>query len=105
MAEERRISLAIIIPVGLSLGLAAALGIYALARAAPPVPPTPPPGLANLYGRVTDTITGNAISGVLVSLNGMQGFTDAQGNYAFTDLEPGGYSLEFSKEGYESAVF
>ncbi|GAI92086.1 unnamed protein product, partial [marine sediment metagenome] len=39
MPEEKRISPAIIIPVGLSLGLIAAVGVYALARAAPPVPP------------------------------------------------------------------
>lgn len=39
MAEEKRISLAIIIPVGLGLGLIAAVGVYVLARAAPPVPP------------------------------------------------------------------
>jgi len=36
MPEERRISPAVIIPVSLGLGLAAALGIVALARAAPP---------------------------------------------------------------------
>ncbi|GAI63715.1 unnamed protein product, partial [marine sediment metagenome] len=89
-----------IIPIG--LGLAAVAGIAALAWAAPP---TPPPGLANLYGKVTDTVTGIPISGVLVSLNGLQVYTDAGGNYIFEDLEPGGYVLQFSKEGYETVVY
>lgn len=38
MAEERRISLAVI-GIGAGIGIAAAIGIYALARAAPPPPP------------------------------------------------------------------
>ncbi|MBA7686507.1 hypothetical protein ES703_94957 [subsurface metagenome] len=49
-------------------------------------------------------MTGSPISGVLVVLNGMQVFTDAQGNYAFTDLEPGSYTITFGKEGYETVV-
>lgn len=103
MPEERRISpAAIIIPVGLGLGLAAAVGIAALAMAAPP---TPPPGRANLYGKVTDAVIGDSISGVLVVLDGMQVFTDAQGNYTFLDLDPGEYVLKFSKEGYQTAVY
>lgn len=97
--EERRISPAvIIIPVGLGLGLAAAVGIATLARAAPP---TPPPGRANLYGKATDSVTRDPVSGVLVVLDGLQVFTDAQGNYAFADLGPGTYSLFFQKGGYE----
>lgn len=99
--EERRISPAIvIIPIG--LGLAALVGIAALAWAAPP---TPPPGLANLYGKVTDAVTGDPISGVLVSLNGLEVYTDAGGNYIFEDLDPGSYVLQFSKEGYETATY
>lgn len=96
--EERRISPAVVIVGGLGLGLAAAVGIAALALAAPP---TPPPGRANLYGKVTDADTGEPITGVLVSLNGMEAYTDATGNYAFADLEPGTYSLFFQKGGYE----
>lgn len=103
MAEERRISPAVIIPIGLGLGLAAAIGIAALAWAAPP--PPPPPGRANLYGKVTDAVTGAPISGVLVSLNGLEVYTDAGGNYIFEDLEPGEYVLEFSKAGYETLVY
>lgn len=101
MAEEERISpAAVIIPVGLGLlavvGVLAALGWVA--------PPTPPPGLANLYGKVT-TVTGKPIPGVLVSLNGAQVYTDAQGNYIFEALDPGEYVLQFSKAGYETLIY
>lgn len=100
--EERGISPAVVlIPVG--LGLAAALGMAALAWAAPPEEPEP--GLANLYGKVADAETGNPIPDVLVTLNGMQTYTDSGGNYTFTNLDPGEYVLQFSKEGYESAVY
>ena len=99
--EERRISPAlVIIPIG--LGLAAVVGVAALAWAAPP---TPPPGLANLYGKVTDAVTGHPVPGVLVTLNGLTVYTDAGGNYIFEDLEPGEYVLQFSKAGYETAIY
>ena len=98
---EKRISPAVaIIPFG--LGLAAVLGIAALAWAAPP---TPPPGRANLYGKVIDAVTGSPISGVLVSLNGYSAYTDNAGNYIFPDLEPGSYVAQFSKDGYLTELF
>jgi len=101
MPEEKRISPAVaIIPVG--LGLAAIAAIAALAWAAPP---TPPPGRANLYGVVIDAVTGEVIPDVLVTLNGLEVYTDAGGNYIFADLEPGEYILQFSKEGYETAIY
>lgn len=101
--EERRISPAVaIIPIG--LGLAAVAGIAALAFAAPG-PPEPPPSLANLYGKVTDAVTGDPIPSVLVTLNGLEAYTDAAGNYIFEDLDPGEYLLQFSKDGYETAIY
>jgi len=101
MPEEKRISPALaIIPVG--LGLAAVVGIAAMAWAAPP---TPPPGRANLYGKVTDAVTGELLPDVLVRLNGLEIYTDSAGNYIFPDLEPGEYVAQFSKPGYETAVF
>jgi len=102
-AEERKISIAWAIPALLLLGVGGGTAlVLALAREkeAPPEE-GPPPGLANLYGKVTDAVTGDPISGVLVTLNGMQVYTDAEGNYAFTDLDPGTYSLFFQKGGYE----
>lgn len=88
---------------GIIIGLviAGAL-IYALTK---PVRAAPLPGLANLYGRITDSETGNPIAGALVTLNGMSVYTDSGGNYAFIDLELGSYSGSASKAGYETGYF
>lgn len=95
--EERRISPALaIIPLGLGLGLLAALVAFAWAA---------PPGRANVYGKVTDAVTGEPIADVLVTLNGIQVYTDTEGDYAFADLEPGSYSISFEKEGYQTATY
>ncbi len=95
------------VPAVLLIGGAAAAAAVALylATRAKAAPEPPPPGLANLYGVVTDAQTGNPISGVLVALDGMQTNTDSGGNYTFTNLDPGGYVLQFSKGGYETAVY
>ena len=89
--------------VGLGL-----VGIFALiykATRAEAKPPSPPPGLANLYGKVTDATTGKAIPAVLVTLDDMQIYTDTKGNYIFDNLQLGAYALQFSKEGYETAIY
>ena len=77
-------------------------GIYLLTRRGTTAPS---PGRANLYGQVTNAVTGSPISGVLVRLNGMEALTDGAGNYFLTDLEPGEYLLQFSKAGYQSLVY
>ncbi len=105
MAGDRRISPAIvIIPIG--LGFAAAVGIAALAFAAPPT------GLANLYGKVTDAETGGELSGVYVALwdsAGMEllayAYTNGSGNYIIENILPGSYVLQFSKAGYETVTY
>ena len=102
MPEERRISPAVVIVGGLGLGIAAVVGLYALSRAWA-APPTLP-GRATFYGRVTDDATGEPVADVLGTLNGLEFYTDAGGNYAFTDLEPGSYTISFGKEGYEPVV-
>ncbi|MBA7681916.1 hypothetical protein ES703_90260 [subsurface metagenome] len=126
MVEKRRISPAVaIIPVG--LGLALVVGLAAMAWAAPPKVYTcsvcgdefateeellthmelehpAPPGLANLYGVVTDAETGLPLSGVKVSIDGLVVYTDASGNYGFEGLTPGGYTITFEKEGYETVT-
>ena len=82
-------------------GLGVLAGLVYLATRAKAVPP----GRANLYGKVTGAVTGNPIPGVLVSLNGMETLTDDSGDYIFGDLAPGEYILQFSKDGYETAVY
>lgn len=92
--------------IGLGVAAAVGVGIYALtrpAKAAPP--PPPPPGRANLYGIVSDAVIDKALSGVLVTLDSMEVYTNGGGYYAFIDLEPREYCLVFSKEGYETLVY
>lgn len=62
------------------------------------------PPVANLYGVVTDAETGYPLSGVKVTIDGLTTYTDASGNYGFTGLTPGSYTITFEKEGYETAV-
>ena len=100
--EKKKEKKGLIILIGLGL---AGVTAWLLMRKAKGAPPPPPPGLANLYGKVTDAQTGAALLGVLVSLDGMQAYTDSGGNYAFIEMEPGAYVLQFSKEGYETAVY
>ena len=107
--KERGISPALVIlPIG--LGLAAVVGVAAMAFAAPG-PPEPPPGLANLYGKVTDAETGGNLSGVYVALWDSAGmellaydYTNGRGSYIIENVVPGSYQIRFSKEGYETAI-
>ncbi len=62
------------------------------------------PPVANLYGVVTDAQTGYALQGVKVTLDGLVTYTDSLGRYAFDGLTPGGYTLTFEKDGYETLV-
>lgn len=104
MAEEKkRISPRLIAGIGAGAAIATGVAIYLLTRAK--APPLPPPGGAILYGMVTDADTGYPIEGVRISLNGLITYTDSSGAYAFDGVEPGEYVVQFSKEGYESAVF
>ena len=64
----------------------------------------PVPAVANLYGVVTDAETGFVLSGVKVTIDGLVTYTDLNGTYAFEALTPGSYSVEFSKDGYETLV-
>ena len=102
MAEvkEKEISPGAVVAIGLGLSSIAVLGLAALAFTRPPTPP----GKARLYGTVTDAETGEALSGVLVTLDELEEYTDFGGNYLSPDLETGAYVLQFSKEGYETAT-
>ena len=67
-----------------------------------PIPPPPP--VANLAGVVTDAETGDPIEGVKVTINGQTTYTDSDGAYAFVGLTPGGYTVTFEKDGYETEI-
>lgn len=63
----------------------------------PILPPIlPPPGLATLWGIVTDAETGNPIGEIDVSLNGLAVTTSSNGRYEFLELDPGTYNLVFT---------
>jgi len=67
------------------------------------LPPIPPP-VANLSGVVTDAETGLPLSSVKVTIDGEICYTDAAGMYGFQGLSPGGYTITFEKEGYETVT-
>ena len=81
----------------------------------PPVPPSPPttpapvppppfaPELGNVYGKVTDRITGQALSGAGVMLGAYVTGTDMNGDYKFLSQNPGLTTLRVEKPEY--AVF
>ena len=54
--------------------------------------------LANLYGVVTDTNTGDPIEAVKVIIDGETIYTNANGEYIFEGLRPGTYTISFEKE-------
>lgn len=60
------------------------------------------PAVASLHGIVSDDDTGYTLSGVKVTIDGLVTYTDAYGNYGFEGLSPGSYTVEFSKDGYET---
>jgi len=93
--------------VAKAAGIVAGLGGLALillsrkAGAAPP-PEPPPEGMAKLYGRVTDSSTGQGIAGVRVTTTGAITETDSSGDYATIDIPPGSWGVRFEKDGYET---
>jgi hypothetical protein len=51
--------------------------------------------VASLSGRVVDHVTGEALTGVEVNLYGtdVKVFTDFDGNFTFSNLQPGAYAV------------
>ncbi|MBA7623297.1 hypothetical protein ES703_30691 [subsurface metagenome] len=102
--EERKVK-----PEHILAGVAGAFGlgmlgygIYALTRPKVLPPEEPTPGLANLYGIVSDASTGKPIVGVEIVLNGgVPTYTGSAGYYSFIDIEPRTYTISFAKDGYE----
>jgi len=89
----------ILIGVGTALAVLSSLLLFKKTK--PPEPPPPPPGKANLYGLVTDSITGNELSGSSLTLNGFYGVTE-DGYFAFTELDPKRYTGTVSRDRYET---
>jgi len=91
MVEKRGISPVVVIAGGLGLALAGILVLYAIGRAAPG-PPEPPPGLANLYGFITDAETGAPIAGVYGTV--YQDYNTKTDKYDFTTDSSGYYLIK-----------
>ena len=62
------------------------------------------PGLAILYGCVSDAETGLPIEGVTIEIIevGLAAQTDVGGLYRITDISPGVYTIRFSHPHYET---
>jgi phosphatidylinositol-3-phosphatase len=60
--------------------------------------PTSGPGA--ISGRVTNISTGGAVSGATVSFSGGSTTADSNGNYSFSNVGPGTYSVTASHTGY-----
>jgi hypothetical protein len=99
VAKRKKISpVLIIIPAALVLGT---VGVVVLTRKAKAVTP-PSPGLATLFGYVTDSKNASKLANVRVSLNDHAVYTDSSGMYVFTDIQPGDYGITFDKTGYKT---
>lgn len=87
-----------------AVGVVAGLILLAKRKPGGEEPPLPPPGLATLFGRVTDS-AGQPILGALVTLdNGSTSPTTIEGDYLFVNLDPGEYTIIFSKDEYETGT-
>ena len=92
--------------VAIAAGVAAGMGglaLFLFSRKAGAAPPEEPePGMAKLFGRVTDSQTGQGISGVQVTTTGAITLTDSNGDYATIDIPPGSWGVRFEKDGYQT---
>ena len=58
------------------------------------------PLMASLFGVVSDSVTGQPLSGVKITINSTVVYTNTYGTYLLEDLTPGSYTVTFEKEGY-----
>jgi len=93
MAEEdKKVPILLVVAAGLT-GVAGLLAIFGLiALASRKEPPEPPPGLANLYGRITDAETGAPIAGVSGTV--YQDYDAKTDKYDFTTDSSGYYLIK-----------
>jgi len=82
-------------------GIFAAIGAF-LWFNKKPIPIPPPPNMANLYGQITDRVTGKALVGASISLDSQTKASAADGSYLFANLQLGMYSIIASLTGYET---
>lgn len=78
----------------------------------PPPPVVQPPTTANLSGRVTETAptASTAVAGATLTVSdgsnaGKSTTTDSGGNYSFTGLTRGGFTMNISASGFNSTGF
>jgi hypothetical protein len=102
MAEREREGIGAGAVLILGAGIVGLGVLGAVALAAPKVPSPPPSGKANVYGRVTDSSTGNPVPDALLTLDSMQASSDSTGSYSFLDIDPKTYALTCQKEGYQT---
>lgn len=96
------------LPATAFLALALGLSPFSPAQvASPPIPENPTP-LENcsITGEVSDSISLDPISGVIIDIAGVSQTieTDAKGNFTISNLPAGNYTLEATKLGYFTEV-
>lgn len=65
---------------------------------------TAPTTKANLVGVVRDYSTLSLVSGAEVNLDSHTTTTDANGLFSFHDVDPGGYTITVSRDGYNTKI-
>lgn len=60
----------------------------------------------NLSGKVVDKINGEALAGVKVQIDGTDQvvYTDFDGNFQFSNIQPGNYSIKVVYLSYETSL-
>jgi len=71
----------------------------------PPDGEEPPEGMANLWGVVTDSLTGEIITGARVLLDGQETYSDVNGIYLFYAVTPGSYTVQVEYQYYKPQSF
>ena len=62
--------------------------------------------MVSVSGKVTDIVTGEVLTGVKITIEGMDSktYTDFDGNFTFKNLKPGQYQLKASYISYDNKV-
>ena len=59
-----------------------------------------------ITGKIVDKLTGEALTGVLVKINGtnVASYTDFEGNFSFNNIKQGSYDISVSYISYEDSI-